>query len=523
MGRRGFCLAIATALACAACSSGDEGSDGGPRAARDDAVPVAVDTGVATGDLDERYIGVALDWDKGGAADEPLDGLWPDATERFTDEKLRNLVSAIAPSRLRIGGTDANSAYFCAVDPCEVPESFAASFRDADKEGRVFDRGDLERLADFAEAVDANVMFTVNLGPGPRGGPKGAWQADNFRQLLETVRSLPNGDRFDIWEAGNEVNVIFNELAMDALTPAEYVADLATLRTAVDDLAPGTQIAGPAAFFVPSAAGDFGYTEDVLAGGGREILDAVTWHLYAAQSPRCNPAVSPYPASAKSLFAPKAIALNQGFARAVRDAAGDLPVVNSESASAQCGGQFGVSDTQLDALWWADWVGLLVEEGTDAIMRQTLIGREYAILEQQTLAPHPTLLVNVLFRRTVTDHHLATKAERAEIIAHAYCGVGADDSVAAVLVNRDAEPRTAAVSLRDLDARDAEQWTVSADGGLTATSATINGVPAGDDGTVPDPAGESVVVEDGVAYPTVAPASVAFVTVRTDGEVTGCA
>ncbi len=32
-----------------------------------------------------------------------------------------------------------------------------------------------------------------------------------------------------------------------------------------------------------------------------------------------------------------------------------------ETASAQCGGEPGVSDTMSDALWYADWIGYLTK------------------------------------------------------------------------------------------------------------------------------------------------------------------
>ena len=40
-----------------------------------------------------------------------------------------------------------------------------------------------------------------------------------------------------------------------------------------------------------------------------------------------------------------------------------------ETASGQCGGQPGVSDTMIDALWYADWIGFQAKYGSIALVR----------------------------------------------------------------------------------------------------------------------------------------------------------
>ena len=52
--------------------------------------------------------------------------------------------------------------------------------------------------------------------------------------------------------------------------------------------------------------------------------------------------------------------------------AAGMPVMNGESASSQCGGQAGVSDTLLDALWFADWIGIMAEGTAGMIMMRRL-------------------------------------------------------------------------------------------------------------------------------------------------------
>jgi hypothetical protein len=467
-----------------------------------------------TGRLAERYLGVALDWQK------PDDGVWPVDTDVLGSPVLRKLVAALGPTVLRVGGTDANGAWFCASGiGCEPPTSYADAFTDDDKAPQVFTSEDVEALVEFASAVDATILFTLNLGPGPRDPETGAWEGDNVREFLEFVADLDGGERFTTWEAGNEVNIIFNEYRMpQPLSPELYASDLATMRALINEVVPGTQLVGPASFFVPSTgAADLGFTEKTLAAVGDGVLDAVSWHLYATQSPRCGEAVSPFPASAETLFDPEQTAMNRGLAQSVAAAAGDLPVINSETASVQCGGQFGISDSMLDALWWTHWIGMMAEAGTSALVRQTLVGREYALVEQSSLVPHPSFLASVLHRRHAARAHLAVDAGAEDLYVHAYCARGRDDAVTVTVSNPLTRDRDVALAIDGHAATAAEQWTISAP--LTATEATINGRAVESDGTTPDDPGEAVPVDEGVVNAHVPATSVVLIVADVGGQV----
>ena len=110
----------------------------------------------------------------------------PEAFPDLESAKLRRLVSYLAPSRLRIGGTDADAAYFCPEEGgCELPPQYGDAFRSKDSERPgVLTHEDIRRGADFAEAVGARVMFCVNAGPGPRDPQTGRWTPDNARALI---------------------------------------------------------------------------------------------------------------------------------------------------------------------------------------------------------------------------------------------------------------------------------------------------------------------------------------------------
>ena len=477
-----------------------------------------VDPERVTGRMAERYLGVTLDWQKVG------DGVWPVDVHELANPVLRRLMSELGPSVLRVGGTDANAGFFCITEAdCNPTPTYTETFTDPDKEPKVFTGEDVVALVDFAREVDATIVFTLNLGPGPRDPETGAFVGDNVRTFLEFVAALAGGEQFTTWEAGNEVNVIFNEYKMPVpLQPKLYVEDLVTLRGMIDDTLPGTELVGPASFFLPLArSGDLRFTKRTLRKVEDGVLDGVSWHLYAAQSPRCSPAVSPFPASRDALFDPDQIALNRAFARQVSSVAGDLPVINSETASVQCGGQFGISDTMLDALWWTNWIGTMVEDGTSTILRQTLVGREYAIVDQELVVPHPTFLVSVLHRRHADRAHLATRVDAEEVFAHAYCTRSRNDAVTVTVSNPNPTATETEIAVKGRRVTAAAQWTVAAE--LTATEATINGVVPGADGSIPDEPGERVRMRGRTAHVEVPANGVVVVVAELNGKAKGCA
>jgi hypothetical protein len=214
--------------------------------------------------------------------------------------------------------------------------------------------------------------------------------------------------------------------------------------------------------------------------------------------------------------------MHRRFARYVVDAAAGMPVMNGESASSQCGGQAGVSDTLLDALWFADWIGIMAEEGSRSIVRSTIVGGDYGLLDPGTFDPRPSFLAYVMFRRTVERSRLETVADRSQVKAHGFCTAGGGGRVTAVLSNPSDEGLAVEIALEGTEVVSARQWTVGAGGDLTATRASIEGQVAGQDGTIPDPPGTPVYVKQGRAYARVDPNSLVFVVLEPEDPARVC-
>ena len=239
------------------------------------------------------------------------------------------------------------------------------------------------------------MLFTLNAGAGPRDAA-GRWQPAQARSLL--AYAATRGDPVAIWELGNEVNA-YGALLHLSLDAATYASDVRTARLLIDQAMPSSALAAPASAFTPLIGEFHPILADVLADAGAS-LDVVTWHWYPQQSHRCPLTRR---AQLETLLDPAVLdetATFAGIVEAARDAgAPQAAVWLGETGNAQCGGEAGISDTFVASLWWLDELGLLARRGQQVIVRQTLSGAAYGLIDDATLEPRPDYYASLLWRR----------------------------------------------------------------------------------------------------------------------------
>ncbi|MBZ0272485.1 hypothetical protein K8I61_10640 [bacterium] len=499
-------------------------------APREEPISIVVEAGNADGTLHDPYLGVTIDTAEFvNSRTEPDDPGFYEGIRRpdLSNPRLRALVRQLMPGILRIGGTVADGTYFCEGEgDCDLPESYQISYRDAETfQPGYWTRDDIREIADFAEATDARVSFCLNFGPGPRDADTGAWTDADARRLIRFARGLDNGDRFDIWEAGNEVNGFFFNFKMPGgFGPDQYADDLRVLRDLIDEEDPGGRLLALGSYYYPVYfVGDvFRFSARTLA-LARDVVDIASWHLYPTQSDGCgeSPLWQTFPATAENLFDENIVETSRAYASDFKTAAKDVPVFLGESASAQCGGQDGVSNRLADALWWADWIGVLASEGTGTFVRQSLAGLRYGIVEHDTWEPYPTWYTIWLYKNFVAKAHLKTTTLRHTLKAHGFCGTESG-RVTIVIANPQAKAREAIVELSGAAIESAVRFDLTSPGGLAGRLAFINGVAVDEAGNMAMPEGEPVDVTDGVATLAIAGESLTFVSAVVVGEAEAC-
>jgi len=367
------------------------GVPGEARVLREPLLGFAIDTSQVVGGRWWSRDG-SVEIGRGSHTTEPFD---------FSRPELRRLARALGPARLRIGGTEADHVFYSdeARAAAELPAGYEYAFTRAHWDG----------LVGFVRDVGYSLMFTVNAGPGPRDSD-GVWHDDNARRVLGFARDNPAPDT--VWELGNEVNGYWFIHGWSHRVSGEaYARDFRQFRALVKAEFPAARVAGPAGFLWPVMGEPFGSTLGVFEGylkAGGSSADIVTWHYYPQQSRRCPMATRR--AAPTTLLHPGF--LDETEARAseleglVRRYAPQAELWLGETGNAQCGGEPGVSDRFASSLWYLDQFGALGRRGQPMI-RQTLVGSHYGLLDPDTLEPRPDYWAALLARRLVSGRMLS--------------------------------------------------------------------------------------------------------------------
>lgn len=437
------------------------------------ALQIGLDAPIA--EVDPRYLSFAIDasqWVGGtfwGEASGSSGGLGEQDIDPFDFDRarLRELTAPLAPAMLRLGGSEADKVYVdLGDDPLdEAPEPYS----------EVLTRAMWEGVLEFVDAVEFDLFVTVNAGPGPRDGR--AWTPDNVRPLVEAANAADAP--VVVWELGNEINGYPLLHGLDwGLSAAEYTADLDALHALLDEVGAPGRVAGPSSAIWPITGEINAFMPSFMPAGG-DRLDVLTWHFYPTLSERCP--VRPREAELRTLLDPANLAEIDRWAEYVETLAAahapDAELWLGETGNAYCGGQSGVSDRFVGSLWWVDQLGRIARRGHRVMIRQTLAGSDYGLLDAETLEPRPDYFASVFWKKAMGTTVLeVAHAGPDTLTAYAHCDAGGQ-GVALALVNVD-EHRAVTVAVPG--AWQSAAWIVDA-ASLDAEQIRVNGeVPAVD-------------------------------------------
>jgi len=296
----------------------------------------------------------------------------------------------------------------------------------------------------------------------------------------------------------------------------QYARDLTTLRSLIERHSPGSRLAGQGSAFWPVLGEPLGYffgcTEGMLKEAG-SLLDVVTWHYYPQQSRRCpfgsrraHPArlLDPRHLDEAGFWAQKVNHLRDQYAP-------NRPVWLGETGNAQCGGAPGLSETFLAGLWWLDELGLMARMGQQGVVRQSLTGMNYGLLDEATLAPRPDYWNALLWRRLMGSAVYPVKVRGAENI-RIYAHESARDTGTTVLALNLSRTQRARLRLPQFAQRAAEVYLATAPdvlGGTVLLNGTALALNA--NGSLPELSPHPVSLAEGVSLP---PLSYAFMTTQ---------
>jgi heparanase 1 len=348
-------------------------------------VSLAVDTSVLIGG---RWWGPSKGTKEGLSVDRvaPLDLEAPD---------LSRWAKPLAPAILRVGGTEADRIRYGFRH--DGPEELGPL---NSPDGSFILKGKLwERLNRWAADHGFSVLFTVSAGPEARD-EQGRWNpAEAERLLRNTARK---GYPVAGWEFGNEVNAYpFLYGLSRSVSNRRYLEEFAIFADLVRRFAPGTRTVGPASAVWPL----IGEPNPLIPALGRSpaaaALDVLSFHYYPQQSSRGRVAVRR--AKESTLLSARSL---DGMLRWIRHARRSLargpgaraPLWITEAGHALYGGEPGLSDTWLSTPWWLDQLGLSAHAGVQAVFRQSLVGSDYGLLDQNDHSPRPDYFATLLWK-----------------------------------------------------------------------------------------------------------------------------
>jgi heparanase 1 len=491
-----------------------------PATGRPERVSIEITQPVAK--VDERFLSLAVDssqvagghwWSKSAEKEGGLGAHKTDPFD-FTRPRLIAMAKELAPAYIRIGGSEADVLFY---DMSDKPIEPAPGRYDL-----VFTRQHWDAIHTFARETGMSLFFTINAGLGPRDAA-GAWTPDNARTLLEY--SKERGYDVDVWELGNEINLFWFQYGRNKHVDGErYARDFSSFRTLVREYYPDAKLAGPSSFYWPlvgePAGFMYGVMEDFLKNAGKQV-DVVTWHYYPQQSRRCGMAVR---------WATPTRLLNPGYLDEVDKWAASVENLRNQYApqaevwlgevgNAQCGGEPEVSDRYVGGLWWLDQLGRTARRGQPVIVRQTLSGSNYGMIDDSDLTPNPDYWNSVLWKRLMGSAVLKAKTsgENPFVRAYAHCTPGKCGSVTLLLLNVSPDIKATIILDNALNKTGATIWRLTGPR-LTGRELRLNGNPL-------EMQGDTLPPLDGVPYQfgvtesiELEPASYAFVVLPQAGS-----
>ena len=366
----------------------------------------------------------------------------------LASRKINNLVKSLSPAYIRVGGT---------------PQDFLVFADDADNNGKnnevhisqnekkvnsrqqqqqenqnipipncmpffenyshmkkfFYTRKEFQELFNFTKRNNLRLIFGLN---GLSRDEHGKWNPN------EATRSILReySDRVD-WEIGNEPNR-FNKYGKKSVVRARQLArDEDSLRAMLNNAK--AMIYGPDIAKPNHKA--LNYLKKFLM--SRPSIDAVTYHLYEMH----------YNVATVDRF------INPMYVMKIEEEMGwvdsivkSTPLANTdiwvgETGSASGGGAPGLSDKFVSGFHYLSKIGLAAEFCHKVLIRQSLYGGYYGMLDPMTHDPLPDYWITVLFKKLIKNVVLGSASVTKDNFfrTHVYCSRQNDADVVISFVN----------------------------------------------------------------------------------------
>lgn len=296
----------------------------------------------------------------------------------LTDPSLKNYASALAPAILRLGGSEAGSMLMYTGFPKDnlvCPKKFYYCLS----------RERWDTILQFAKETGVRLMLDLNLiGPNKTAD----WQAQlsNIGSLF--AYTAEKGVDIPAWEVGNE--------NQGDLTPKAAAQRIKQVRELLDAAWPDPQ--QRPLLIGPSVHINTDWIIDFLDEIDDATLSVFSYHLY----PGYGGSQEIIQQMATGAFLDDSRALVEAATWAAHSVKPSLPLMVTETAAAWCSGVSGGTNAFVSDFWYLDQLATAALNGHIAFARQTLIGGNYSLIDQNhDFRANPDFFVAKLWRELV--------------------------------------------------------------------------------------------------------------------------
>lgn len=361
----------------------------------------------------------------------------------FEDPLFRALTRNLAPTVLRIGGSDQN-IFSYDMSPDAPPMGKCSCFAKCVMTADYWDT-----VLAFANATGVGLIFGLNPA-----------NASNACSLVEYTARV----NFSMlaYSYGNEQ-------IGDQTLATQYLERMKQVRAAIQkshagraDLSTPMLIGadtgiGPRRGTTPQTISkDAGINQHLdwvrlFARTCSSVLDALSWHTYDYRSEELGgtdhqPLPYPTPPSASKLWDPQyhdvAARLLHNISSIVSEESPALKdkIWLTETNSICHQGVWNATNAYVNSLWLVDRLGLMATNGVQLMARQSLIGYNYSLLgnyPSEPLTTSPDFYTTVLFRRLFGDVVLSVDSSVGTLRSYGFCSREFPGGIALALVNLD--------------------------------------------------------------------------------------
>ncbi|KAJ2954042.1 hypothetical protein O0L34_g2255 [Tuta absoluta] len=316
----------------------------------------------------------------------------------FKSSKLRALAAALAPARLRLGGTMSERLIFSRDDEnisCDCNTNTTKSCFAIKRLCRhkflpffILTGNKWIDINEFCIASGIKLLFSFNVMLRDQYNE---WSETNAEEILEFSRH--KGYAID-WQLGNEPDS-FKHVFNVSISPQMLAKDFKKLRKLLkhhgykNSLLVGPDTTRPQ----PHRPHTLEYMVQFL-GNGSQAIDARSWHQYYLNSREAKLEDFWNPVTFNYLNVQIETMINHTKKYSHK------PMWLTETSSSYGGGAPGLSNTYAGSPLWIDKLGLAAKNGIKVVVRQSFVGGNYSLVDKN-LEPLPDWWVSVIYKRLV--------------------------------------------------------------------------------------------------------------------------